>query len=212
MTSAQEIRDFLISRREKLQPEEVGLPRGTRRRDLSGAAARRRGAHAPVRPRPRSLRHSTRPPYTCASPGHAAAPARRHDRDPRRRRDRHARHRRRECPGPDPLPAGPRVAEDAQQGALRLSRSRCHALLRRLGRHRRRRGCHAAHGIGSCTRQRRRDPGRGAAQRQRGVRAALARATSSTTAVAPRSCTTPRSASFACATRLSRSSPCQASD
>ena len=32
MTSAQEIRDFLISRREKLRPEDVGLPRGTRRR------------------------------------------------------------------------------------------------------------------------------------------------------------------------------------
>lgn len=32
MTSSSEIRDFLISRRDKLQPEDVGLPRGTRRR------------------------------------------------------------------------------------------------------------------------------------------------------------------------------------
>lgn len=32
MTSTHEIRDFLMSRRDKLQPEDVGLPRGTRRR------------------------------------------------------------------------------------------------------------------------------------------------------------------------------------
>ena len=32
MAPAKEIRDFLMSRRERLQPEDVGLPRGTRRR------------------------------------------------------------------------------------------------------------------------------------------------------------------------------------
>ena len=32
MTSPAEIREFLMSRRERLQPEDVGLPRGTRRR------------------------------------------------------------------------------------------------------------------------------------------------------------------------------------
>lgn len=32
MSANTELREFLISRRDKLQPEEVGLPRGTRRR------------------------------------------------------------------------------------------------------------------------------------------------------------------------------------